>query len=110
MNSTKKIMQILVYNLPWSIVIRITAESDFKGLQKLVHSDQKSHGWIGQSFDTRLTFKHNDHIGQVSSHDEIVLHDEGSLLSVENVSEIWIQEKNQTIFVAYESYMTSLCQ
>ena len=34
-----------------------------------------------------LSIKHNDTVGQVSGHDEIVLHNEGSFLSMKDESE-----------------------
>lgn len=39
---------------------------------------------VSHSLDGRLSLKHNHTVGQVSSHDEIVLYHEGRLLGMKN--------------------------
>ena len=54
--------------------------------QELVHTGQKRLGWRGGGRDSGLAFEHDDTVGEIRSHDEIVLNDEGGLLGVEDES------------------------
>lgn len=65
---------------------RVTTEGDVEVLQEGVAAGEEGLGLVGMSVDTGLTVKYDDTIGKISSHDEIVLDDEGSLLGVHDVS------------------------
>ena len=71
---------------PWAIVGRVTSEGDLERLQEFVHAKQQGHWRVGKCFDAGFTLEHDDHIGQIGSHDEIVLNNKGRLLRVENVA------------------------
>lgn len=65
---------------------RVTTEGDVEVLQEGVAAGEEGLGLVGMSVDTGLTVKDDDTIGKISSHDEIVLDDEGSLLGMHDVS------------------------
>jgi hypothetical protein len=73
---------VLWYNIP--VVDRVSSESDFKLHQELVHAGQQGLGGARPGGYTGRTVKHNDAIGQVCCHNEIVLHNETSLLGMQN--------------------------
>ena len=60
----------------------VAAEGDVQVLQEGVATGEQRLGLVGVRVDTRLTVKHNDAVGKVGGHDEIVLDDEGRLLGV----------------------------
>ena len=70
----------------WTIVGWISSECDIQTLQELVTARQETFGRVGACINTRFTIKHNDAIGEVGSHDEIVFDNEGGLLGVHNES------------------------
>ena len=69
-----------------SVVGRITTEGDVEVLQEGVAAGEEGLGLVGMRVDTGLTVKDNDTVGEIGSHDEIVLDDEGRLLGVHDVS------------------------
>ena len=69
-----------------TVVGWITTERDFKRGQELVHTGQKRLGRRGGGGDSGFTLEHDDTVGEIRSHDEIVLDNEGGLLGVEDES------------------------
>ena len=85
-----------------TVVRRVAAESNLKGRKEFVHaSHQRLWSAPPESVHLQLvkcqknvrrcgcrngglTLKHDDTVSKISCHDEIVLNDEGGLLSVEN--------------------------
>jgi len=65
-------------------VVRIPPESDLQRLQKLVHPAEQGLGRIGPGRDRWDAVEHDDPVGEVCGHDEIVLYDEGGLFGVED--------------------------
>ena len=61
---------------------RVTTESDVQVLQEAVAAREQRLGLVGVRVDTGLAVKDNDTVCKVGGHDEIVLDDEGGLLSV----------------------------
>ncbi len=49
---------------------------------------------ISMRIDTGLAVEDNDAVGQIRSHDEIVLYNEGSLLCVHDEPELWLMLKS----------------
>lgn len=64
------------------VVGGVTAEGDVQVLQEGVATGEERLGLIGMRIDTGLAVEDDDTVGQIGSHDEIVLHDEGRLLGV----------------------------
>lgn len=69
-----------------AVVGGVTAECDIEVPQEGVASSEQGLGRVGMSIDTRLAVKDNDTVGEVGGHDEVVLHDESSLLGVHDES------------------------
>ena len=65
-----------------SVRVRITAEGDIQILQELVTAGKERLGRVGARIDSWLTVEDNDTVGKISGHDEIVLDDKSSFLSV----------------------------
>ena len=65
---------------------RVTAEGDIQVLQEGVATSKQRLGLVGMRVDTRLAIEDNDTVGEIGGHDEIVLNDEGRLLSVHDKS------------------------
>lgn len=70
----------------WPEIVWITTECDAEQLQETIHSVEQRLWCIGDGMHRWCTLEHNDTIGQVSGHDEIVLNDEAGFLCVQNVS------------------------
>ena len=66
--------------------VGITTESNIQVLQESVAASEEGFRLIGVSIDGWLAVKHNDTVGEISSHDEIVLHNESCLLGVHDES------------------------
>jgi len=47
-------------------------------------NDDKLHIRVCNCFNRRLSLKHDDAVGEICRHDEVVLNNERSLLSVQN--------------------------
>lgn len=69
-----------------TVVDRITAESDVEVIEEGVASGEQRLGLVCVGIDAGLAIEDDDAIGQVRSHDEIVLDDECGLLCVHDES------------------------
>ena len=65
-------------------VVRVSPEGDVELLEELVHPCEQRLGRAGLGLDGRLSLEDDDPVCQVGGHDEVVLHDEASLLSVQD--------------------------
>lgn len=65
-----------------AVIAGIATESDVEVLEESVAASQQRFGLVGMGVDTGLAVKDNDSVGKVGGHDEIVLDNEGRLLSV----------------------------
>lgn len=71
---------------PWPEVIRIPSECDPQQFQELVHAvQQRLRGVCGRGGGGRA-FEHDDAIGEVRRHYEVVLHYEAGSFGVEDES------------------------
>lgn len=61
---------------------RVTAEGHVQILQEGVATRKQRLRLVGVRIDTRLAVKDDDTVGEISSHDEIVLDDKGRLLGM----------------------------
>ena len=68
-----------------AVVRGVTAEGDFKLLQKGVHPAEQALRAVGSAFDPRSAVVYNHPVRKVCRHDEIVLDHERCLLGVEDV-------------------------
>lgn len=69
-------------------VVRVPSECDLQQFQEAVHSVQQRLGRVRGGVHGRFTLEHDDPVGQIGCHDEIVLHHEAGLLGVEDIS-VW---------------------
>lgn len=67
-------------------IIRITTECNAKQFQESIHTVEQGLWCVCCGIHRWSTFKYNDTICQISSHDEIVLDHETSFFGVQNIS------------------------
>lgn len=67
-------------------VVRVTTERDAKEFQEFVHTGKQSLWRISNGVNRGRTFKHDNAVSQVGSHDEIVLHNKTRLFGMQNKS------------------------
>ena len=73
---------VIVGHIP--VVVRISSEGDLELFQELVHSGEEGLRRAGRGLDGGLALEDDDAVGQVGGHDEVVLHDESGLFSVQD--------------------------
>lgn len=69
----------------WPEIVRIATECDAKQFQESVHAVEQRLRRIGDGVHRRRALEHDDPVGQVGGHDEIVLDHEARFLGVQNV-------------------------
>lgn len=65
-----------------AVVNRVATEGHVEILEELITSSQQRLRRVGMSINTRLAVKHNDTVGEVGGHDEVMLDDESRTLGV----------------------------
>lgn len=65
-----------------SVRVRVAAEGDVQVLEELVAAREQALWRVSSSIHGRLPIEYDDSICEIRGHDEVVLDDEGSLLSV----------------------------
>ena len=65
-------------------VVRISSEGDIHHVKELVHTSDHALGSASVGVLCGLTTEDDDLIGEISRHDEIVLHDKGSSLGIDD--------------------------
>merc|ERR1719336_604395 len=66
------------------VIVRVSPECDLQLLEELVHAREQGLGRVGSGLHTGAALEHYHPVCQVGGHDEIVLDNEASLLSVQD--------------------------
>ena len=69
-----------------SVVGRVSSEGDIHKGQEFIHSIDQILWSVSHTIRSRGSFINNDLIGEISCHDEIMLHDEGCLFGIQDIS------------------------